>query len=372
MSVFDADQQMLADSVRAVLAKKSDSGAVRSAMESPDRFDRSLWAVLAEQVGVAGIAIPEDFDGSGGGPVEAAIVAEELGRTLTPSPFLGSSGVAAAVILATRDTDAKTRLLSTISDGSAIVALCAADGGGQWFGSRPPTITATERDLARGDFALSGTAHFVLDAGAATAFVVAARLGTDLALFEVDATASGISMTSGASLDPTRALYDVEFDRTPAGRLESSDASAALEHAITWGTVLLAAEQAGAAARCLELTVEYTKSRVQFGRPIGSFQALKHRMADLYVLVRSARATAYAAAAAVDDTEFWHDAAAVAAVYCAESLSTVAAECVQLHGGIAITWEHDMQLYFKRAHSSAQLFGLPRTHVRSLASAAGL
>jgi hypothetical protein len=372
VSIFDEDQQLLADSVRAMLTKKSNSHAVRAAMECPDRFDRALWAALAEQIGVAGIAIPEDFDGSGGGPVEAAIVAEELGRTLTPSPFLGSSGVATAVIEATQDTDAKTRLLAGISHGSAIVALCAADSSGQWFGLNAPTVSATDRGREGGEFLLSGTSYFVLDAAAATTFVVVAQLGSGLALFEVDAEAPGISLTSGASLDPTRAVYDVEFDGTTSRRLETSDASLALRHAISWGTVLLAAEQVGAAIRCLELTVEYTKSRVQFGRPIGSFQALKHRMADLYVLVQAARATVYSAAAAVDDTATWYDDAAIAAAYCAESFSTVAAECVQLHGGIAITWEHDMQLYFKRAHSSAQLFGLPRTHVRSLASATGL
>ncbi len=354
------DQEMLAKSVRDLLTKKSNSAAVRTAMESPDRFDRALWRLLCEQIGAGGIAIAEEFGGAGGGAVDALIVAEELGRSLTPSPMLGSAGIAAALVAATDDADTKARLLSGIADGTTIVSVCIADASGRWIGSK------SSIDVVEEDSTLNGSAHFVLDAAAADVFLVVAGSAESLAIYEVDARETGVSVSGGKTMDATRALYEVTFDRALGRRIAVADPTGALTNAVSWGMILLAGEQAGAAARCLELTVDYTKSRVQFGRPIGSFQALKHRMADLHVLTQSARATAYSAATAYDTGGSAYTDAAVAKVYCSEAFSAVAAECVQLHGGIAITWEHDMQLYFKRAHSSSQLFGQPRHHLTAL------
>jgi alkylation response protein AidB-like acyl-CoA dehydrogenase len=362
VNALTEDQRMLAETMRAVLTKKATPAAVRAAMTSSDRFDRELWTLLCEQVGVGGISIDENYGGSGGGLVDQLIVAEELGRALVPSPALGSSGVCAAVIEASDDEEAKARLLPDIAAGSSIVSLCAADEQGDWSHGVP--VEARYDD----EWSLTGRARYVLDAASASTLLVAARSAGGVELFEVDAHARGVLCSGGATMDPTRALYEVTFDGAAARRLETTDASAVLEQAIDRGMVLLAGEQVGAAARCLELTVEYTKSRVQFARPIGSFQALKHRMADLHVLVETARATAYFAASSPDR----HTSAGVARAYCSEAFTAVAAECVQLHGGIAITWEHDMQLYFKRAHSSSQLFGLPRVHVAALEGAAGL
>lgn len=363
MSVLDNDRQQLADSLRALLTKKCDSSAVRAAIETPDRFDRQLWAVLSEQIGAAGMAVPEEYGGAGGGLVEATIVAEELGRVLAPSPALGSSGLATALVLATDDSEVKHRLLPKVSAGEIVLSVCAADAAGVWGRT---DIEASAHDGNR----LTGVARYVLDAPIADVFLVAAVGTGGLGIYEVHARSQGVTVGGGSTMDPTRRLYEVRFDGAEARPLAVTDAATALRSSIEVGSILLAGEQAGAAAKCLELTVEYSKSRVQFGRQIGSFQALKHRMADLHVLVVSARATAYWAAAS--GTSDRSSAAATAKVYCSEVFEAVAAECVQIHGGVAITWEHDMQLYFKRAHSSAHLFGSSRRHLRQLERAAGL
>ncbi|MGA9870671.1 MAG: acyl-CoA dehydrogenase family protein [Rhodococcus sp. (in: high G+C Gram-positive bacteria)] len=362
MRILDDDRQLLADSLRALLSSRSGPAAVRSAIASPNGYDASLWAILCDQIGVGGISIPDEYGGAGGGTVEAVVVAEELGRVLAPSPALGS-GLAAALLLATDDENAKGSLLPAIASGRTIVAVCVANARAIWDAE-----TAVEARDDRG-WLLTGTAHHVLDAAVAEVFVVLARTPDGLGWFLVSAS-TGVTCTGGSAMDPTRALHRVRFDDAPARRIDVVDPRAALTSTIDTGMILLAGEQAGAAARCLELTVAYTKSRVQFGRPIGSFQALKHRMADLLVLVRTARALAYAAANS--DERNRHTDATVARIHCSEAFETVAAECVQLHGGIAITWEHDMQLYFKRAHSSAHLFGTPRQLVRSLDEAAGV
>lgn len=356
------DQQLLSASMRAVLTKKASSAAVRAAMDSERGFDGNLWSVLCEQVGAGGIAIPDAFGGSGGTLSDALVVTEELGRVLAPTPALGSSGICAALLEVVDDADATRRLLPAIASGRSIVSLCVADDRGRWRGE--PPIRATDR----GGWTVSGTSRFVLDGRGAETFLVVAAAPQGRALFEVDARSPRVRVEGGSTMDPTRALYDVVFDAADAALLGTADVESALEHALDTGVILLAGEQVGAAARCLELTVEYTMSRYQFGRPIGSFQAVKHRLADLLVLVRSARATAYSAARSPTR----HVDAAVAKIHCSEALSAVAAECIQLHGGIAITWDHDAHLYFKRAHSSSHLFGPPSTYVDALADAVGL
>ncbi|MDJ0394154.1 acyl-CoA dehydrogenase family protein [Rhodococcus sp. G-MC3] len=367
MSVLDGDQEMLADSLRALLKKYSPPGSVRLAMESPDRFDRRLWAALCEQIGAGGMSIPEQHGGAGGGSVEAMIVAEELGRVLTPSPALGSSGIAAALILESDDVDVRNRILPAIASGQSIVSVCSAAPDGDWTGGSA-LVDAVYKD----GWSLTGRSHYVLDAASADTFLVAASSGEGVRIFEVSARSPAVTCSDGAAMDPTRALYTVTFDDASGVPVPFGDADTALDDAVDWGRILLAGEQVGAAAQCLESTIEYSKSRIQFGRPIGSFQALKHRMADLHVLVRTARATAYSAARAHDTSTRWRDEAAIAAVYCSEAFAAVAADCVQLHGGIAITWEHDMQLYFKRAHASSLLFGSASRQLGRLEHAAGL
>jgi hypothetical protein len=299
----------LQDAVRALLTKRCD----------PRKgFDETLWRVLCEQIGVASLAIPERFGGAGATLAETHVVMAELGRALAPVPLL-SSVYAAQVLLASGNDEVCERLLPRIAAG-AIATVVEVD------------------DTGRGEFVLDGDlAEIVL-------------VGDGSAVFE----ATEVEATATAAMDVTRRLATVRA--RPGARLGDVDALGAAKEA---ATVALTAEQVGAAERILEITVQYTKDRVQFGRPIGSFQALKHRMADLHVLAQAARSASWAAVAGTVSPS-------VAKAYCSEAFLTIAGECIQLHGGIAITWEHDAHLYFKRAHGSAQLFGSPDEHVRRL------
>ncbi|MDT5065783.1 MAG: hypothetical protein QOK02_1938, partial [Mycobacterium sp.] len=264
-----------------------------------------------EQVGAAALLVPEELGGAGGELADAAVVLEELGKALVPTPLLGTT-LAEVALLATADPDA------TALEGLAV-------------GTQIGTVVFD--------------AEFVLNGDVADV-VIGVEGGTLTRWTDVVA-------HPATSMDPTRRLAHLEAGDTVAIGTDPGLADTA--------AILLAAEQIGAATRCLDLTVAYTKDRVQFGRPIGSFQALKHRMADLYVKLQAARAVVNDA---VDDPT--STSAALARVAASEAFSAVAAEAVQMHGGIAITWEHDIQLYFKRAHGSAQLLGPPRDHLRRL------
>jgi alkylation response protein AidB-like acyl-CoA dehydrogenase len=344
----------LRDTLRRSLSRASSGAAVRAAAATAAGFDEALWQRLCTEVGVAAITIPDDYGGLGGDLADAAIVLGELGRALTPGPFLGSAVLAARAILTCGDDEARARLLPGIAAGTTIAALAWAGRHGRW----DPREAAVRSTM---DGVLAGTAHYVLDGTAAGVLIVVADSPDGLALFEVDPAHHGVRRAHTPTMDPTRRLATVALSGVPGRRIGSADGLALVRDV---ACAALAAEQAGAARRCLELTVEYTRSRVQFGRPIGSFQALKHRMADMHVLVETAESAALAAVTAGGDD--LPTAAAVAQAYCSEALCSVAAEMIQLHGGIAITWEHDAHLYFKRAHGSAQLFGQPGEHVARL------
>ena len=335
------EQQELASTVRSLLGRHADSAAVRAASTSPLGYDESLWRTLSEQIGAASLGIPEAYEGAGFSLFEGLLVLEELGRTLTPSPLLATL-VTAEALLAGADEAGRGRLLPRIAAGeTATTALSAG------------SVTAD------GD-RLTGSATHVLDGDRATVLVVAARDAAGTALFEVDPNL--VERTWTPTMDQTIRLATLAFDATPATRI-ADDATAACDRAGLVGAVGVAALQAGLAARALEMTVAYSRERVQFGRPIGSFQALKHRMADMLVEVELSRSASWAASYAVsggadDAAELAH----VAKAWCGDACAHVAAETVQLHGGIAITWEHDAQLVFKRAHALGQLFGSAREH----------
>ncbi len=323
---FTEEQQELATTVRSLLTRRADARV--------ETYDEALWSTLCEQIGVAALGIPEEYGGAGFSLLESLIVLEEVGRSLIPSPLL-SSLVTAEALLAGADEEARARLLPRIAAGEVAA------------------------------FAIGTDAVDVLDGDLATVLVVA----TDDGLFEVDPASApdAVRRTWTPSMDQTIRLASVQVDTAVATRI-ATDASAAVARARLVGAVGVSALATGCAARALEMTVAYSKQRTQFGRQIGSFQALKHRMADLLVETEMSRSASWAASYAVamhaDDAE---QLAHVAASYCPEALAHVAGETVQLHGGIAITWEHDAQLVLKRAHALGQLFGTPLEHRRLLA-----
>jgi alkylation response protein AidB-like acyl-CoA dehydrogenase len=347
MSLF-AEQQDLRDAVRGLLASAGDA--------------RPAWPRLCREIGVAGLAIPARYGGAGAGPAETGVVMEELGRDLTPSPMLGSAVLAAQALLATGDDAACSRLLPAIADGSATAALAWTTRAGRWDSGEVGCVC---RPAGGGGWELDGEAHYVLDGTDADVLLVAARGPSGVGLFHVDPFQHGVRRTATVTMDATRPLAVVRLRRA-RGRRIGGDATHSLSRARDLACLALAAEQAGAARRALDLTVGYALTRVQFGRVIGSFQALQHRLADLHVLAESALCMSRALAAA--DTPALELRAAAAKVYCSEALMRTAAEMIQLHGAIGITWEHPAHRYLKRAHGGLFLFGRPAQHAAAIAA----
>jgi alkylation response protein AidB-like acyl-CoA dehydrogenase len=343
------EQRDLRDAVRGVIAK---TGA-----------DGSAWPRLGSEIGVAGLAIPERYGGAGAGLAETCVVMGELGRNLTPAPMLGSAVLAAQAVLASGDEAACERLLPAIADGSAIAALAWTTPAGHWDTAE----LGYDARAAGRHWRLAGQAHYVLDGAAADVLLVAAATDDGTGLFEVDPRSDGVTRTPVTTMDATRDLAVVRLADV-AGRRIGGDAAAPLAFARDLACIALGAEQAGAAQRALELTVSHLLTRVQFGQPIGAFQALQHRAADLHVLVESARSLSRAVAADVgNDPDLGLRAAAVK-VYCSETLTRTASEMVQLHGAIGVTWEHQAHRYLKRAHSGRYLFGGPARHLSAIAA----
>jgi alkylation response protein AidB-like acyl-CoA dehydrogenase len=352
-----AEQRDLRDAVRGLLARGAPSG-------------ESLWPRLCGEIGVAGLAIPERYGGAGAGPAETGVVMEELGRDLTCSPMLGSAVLAAQALLASGDDDACARLLPAIAAGSATAALAWTTRAGRW----DPGEVACRARRSAGGWELSGEAHYVLDGLDAGVLLAAARGPSGPGLFEVEPGQDGVRRTASPALDSSRRLAVVRLAGA-RGRRVGGDAAAALGRARDLACLALGAEQVGAARRALDLTVEYALTRVQFGQVIGGFQALRHRLADLHVLVESARSLSRAAAAAEGATtagaataDLGLRAAAVK-VYCSDVLTQTAGEMIQLHGAIGITWEHPAHRYLKRAHGARVLFGPPDRHAAAIAAA---
>lgn len=371
------EQAALRQSVASLLEKKSDSAAVRAAMNSDDGYDPALWSTLVEQIGAAALSIPEESGGAGATWIETHLVCEELGRRLTPSPMLGSAVLSAQAVIAAGDAEACARLLPGIAAGEQ-VALCWAGPGG-WD---TPGVRA-DSPAGSGPVSLTGTAHHVLGADTASTLLVVAVTGDTVGLFELPADAEGVTVTRVPVMDPTRTLSRVKFDSADATPIATRGSFLSRLRAAGWAAI--SAEQVGAARAVLDATVQYTKERKQFGRVIGSFQALKHRMAEMYVKAETARSLSYSAAAQVAEAQALGDGpdadaaayaaeieAAAAKVYCSEALQWIAGESIQLHGGVGITWEYDAHLFFKRAHGTAQLLGQPHEILSALEVAAGL
>jgi alkylation response protein AidB-like acyl-CoA dehydrogenase len=367
---FSEEQEELRRSVRRFLDDKSPIPEVRRLMETTEGYDPAVWDQMATQLGLQGIAIPEEYGGSGFTYVELIVVLEEMGRSLLCAPYFATIALAANAILTSGDDAAKKELLPGIAGGETIATLAFTEDNGRWDEGG---ITATASRAGDG-WTLEGHKMFVLDGHVASLLVVAARTPAGLSLFAVEGDAAGLTRTPLATMDQTRKQARIELSGTP-GRLIGTDggASAGLSRTLDLAAVALAAEQVGGAQRCLDMSVEYAKQRVQFGRPIGSFQAIKHKCADMLLEVESAKSAAYYAGwAAAEASDELPVVASLAKAYCSDAYFHAAAENIQIHGGIGFTGEHDAHLYFKRAKSSELLLGDPTYHRELLAQRIGL
>jgi alkylation response protein AidB-like acyl-CoA dehydrogenase len=374
--LYSEDEEELRAAVRALLDDRASWPSVLARTETGEPYDTALWRLLAADVGCAGLLIPEDQGGAGASYREAAVVAEEVGRSVAPVPYLGSAVVATAALLDVGDTT----LLKDLAGGTLTAALAvpfAAGPPAAWPSADGPLsgvcVAAPRPGDPAGQTRLRGEVAGVANALPADVLLLAAD-GVPPGLYAVDCGAPGLTMTPVVSLDTTRELADLTLDDVPARCVASGQAAAhAVQTALAAGAAMLAAEQLGTAQRCLDMTVAYLKERHQFARPIGSFQALKHRLADVWVAITQARSAArYAAACLASGDPDAPVAVALAKASCSEAAVHAAQECVQLHGGIGFTWEHPAHLYLKRAKSSSIGFGTPDWHRAVLADLAGL
>jgi len=367
---FTQEHEELRQMVRRFFEKDSTEAIVRKLMETESGYDARSWERMASELSLLGIGIPEQHGGAGLGPVEMGIVCEEMGRVLYCGPYLASVVLAAAMVREAAVDAEKSKLLSGIASGKTIATLAIAEESGKW---NPESIAMrATRDGA--GYRLDGVKDFVLDGHTANVILVVARDGETLALFRVDGNAKGLERAQLPALDLTRKLAKLTFNGTPATRISDKDIAPQLRRVLTLGAAMLAAEQAGGAQRCLELSTEYAKTRLQFGRPIGSFQAIKHKCADMLVDTELARSAAYHAAfelAGEDEAEA-AEAAQIAKSFCSEAYYKAAAENIQIHGGMGFTWEHPAHLYFKRARASSVIFGDPSEHRQRLAASLAL
>jgi alkylation response protein AidB-like acyl-CoA dehydrogenase len=365
-----AEQEELRASVRRFLADRAPLTRVRELMETEDGLDRGVWEQAGAQLGLQGLAIGESYGGSGFTFAEQAIVLEEFGAALYGGPYLASAVLAATALLASPDEGARRDLLPGIASGETIATLAFTEDDGSWDPSTIRLAAAKDGESWR----LDGHKSFVLDGVTANLILVVAATDTGLSLFAVQPDAAGLSRATLPTMDQTRKLARLEFAGTSARLIGSpGDAAAVMDRVLDVAAIALAAEQLGGAQRALDMAVGYAKVREQFGRPIGSFQTIKHRCADLLLEVESLRsAVGYAAAAVAEGSAEVPVLAALAKAYASETYFHVAAENIQIHGGIGFTWEHDAHLYFKRAKSSELFLGDAAYHRERLATRIGL
>lgn len=366
---FTDEHDELRATVRAFVAEQSDEAAVREHMASERGYAPAVWTQMVEQIGLAGLIIPEEHGGAGMSYVELLVVMEEMGRALLCSPFLSTGVFAPNALLQCADEATQKELLGAIALGEATVTVAHAEANGRWDAAG---ITMSAQATGDG-FALSGTKNLVLDGHTADTILVFARSDDGLSLFRVAADAAGLARTRLPELDLTRKLARLEFANTPAQKVSRGDQTAAFEKVLGLVSAALAAEQVGGAQTCLDMAVDYAKTRLQFGRPIGSYQGIKHKCAEMLVEVEFAKSAAYNAcfAAAEDDPAFL-ESASLAKSYCSEAYFHAAADNIQIHGGMGFTWEHPAHLYFKRAKASELLFGDAAHHREVVARSVGI
>ncbi|WP_329252634.1 acyl-CoA dehydrogenase family protein [Streptomyces canus] len=371
MTADESELRELRASVREFLEAKSPEEAVRKLMESEPRFDPAVWSQAADQLRLPGLAIPEEYGGDGFGLVELGVVLEEMGRALFCAPFFATVLLAAQALLASGDKEACARLLPDIAAGRTTATLAVAEDHGSWD---PAMVSARAVPDGDGGWTVRGRKCFVIDGTTADLVLVVARTVAGPTLFAVERDATGLAGERMETLDATRAMARLTFDAVPAILVGAEGAGGRImAKVLDIASVGLAAEQAGGARRCLETSADYARVRHQFGRPIGSFQAVKHKCADMLVQVELAEAASREAARLADENSpDFPVAAAVAHACCSRAYMTAAMENIQVHGGIGFTWEHPAHLYFRRAKSSQLLFGGPAVYHERLLDRLGI
>lgn len=359
--VVSDEHAELRATVRRFLETRSPETVVRKVIDSATGYDVELWRQMAGQLGLHGLGLPEEHGGSGYGPEETAIVFEELGRALVPSPFFATIALAAGLLEELGDEDAKHRYLPSIISGDLVATVAIAESTGSW---QPRDLCQVVAEHSDGGWRLSGEKTTVLSADTAGLILVVVTDANDTSVYAVDPAEPAVTIIPLTTLDLTRRQSKVRFDNAPATLIGGRGGAAlAVASMLDRVSVALAAEQAGAAGYLLQMCVDYAKLRHQFGQSIGAFQAIKHKLADMaFDVERMDSVVRRAATAAAVDSPTLPVVASIAQVFCSEAFFRVAAEAIQIHGGIGFTWEHPAHLYFRRAKSSEYLLGSPAKH----------
>ena len=367
---FSDEQEELRRIVRSFLQTTSPETEVRRLMDTELGFDPAVWQRMGAELGLQGLAIPEEYGGAGCGMVELGVALEEMGRALLCAPFLASAVLATTALVRSTDASLRKLLLPGLAAGEIVGAFALTEDSARWDRKGVTTTARPDAD----HWTLSGHKNFVLDGCAADFILTVAAAPDGIGVFYVDQTAPGLHVTPLPTLDQTRRQARLEYQDVPAERVQiDGDGWQFVTDVLDRAAVALAAEQVGVAAQALDTAVEYAKTRRQFGRSIGSFQAVKHILADVLLELESARAAAqYAMLAADDDDPGLPAAASLAKAYCSDACLTATQQNVQVHGGIGFTWEHSAHLYLKRAKTSQLLFGDPAYHRELLAARIGL
>jgi alkylation response protein AidB-like acyl-CoA dehydrogenase len=341
--VVSEEHAELRATLRRFFESRSPEAAVRKAIDSEPGYDTELWRQMADQLGLQGLGLPEVYGGSGYGEQETTIAFEELGRALVPSPYFPTVALAAELLLAVGDEGANQRYLPGIAMGELVATVAVAEPDGSWHCRESSHVVAAARD---GQWRLSGLKSTVLSADTAGLILVVVVADDDTSVFAVDPAAAGVTIVPLSALDLTRRQSKVRFDSAPATLIgEHGDAAAAVTSTLDHAALALAAEQTGAAGHLMQLCVDYAKMRHQFGRPIGAFQAIKHKLADMaFDVERMDSIVRHGATAAATGSPEFPVIASTAKVFCSEAFFRVAAEAIQVHGGIGFTWEHQAHL----------------------------
>ena len=362
---FSDEQEEFRLIVRRFMDDKSPTTEVRKLMDTDEGYDEAVWKQLSQELGLPGIHIPEEYGGQGFGFIELCIVMEEMGRALLCAPYFSTTALAATSIMNAGTEEQKLALLPDIASGHTLATLAFTETSGDW---EPGSTELTATPVDDG-YELNGTKSFVVDGHTAGLLIAVARTpGTSgaygLSFFTLQGDGKGVSRRLLKSLDPTRKLAHIEFDHAPATLLgELNEAGTILPDILDLAAVALSSESVGGAQKMLESSLDYAQLRMQFGRLIGSFQAIKHKCADMFLEIELAKSTAYyAAAAAAEQTPDFPAVASLSKACASDTYMKAAQECIQIHGGIGFTWENDTHLYFKRAKSSEVFLGDPNYH----------